>query len=68
MKPEVVVKRMLGIYDAVKNSSPAMTAGTLVCNTCGNKKTVDTAHCLRHGWPKCCGYTMRLISPPLSAD
>ncbi len=31
---------------------------TVTCRTCGDQKEVDPSHCLAHGWPKCCGYTM----------
>jgi len=32
------------------------------CIHCGNEETVDFTYCLGNGWPKCCGYTMRLIT------
>lgn len=33
------------------------------CKTCGRSEAVDAAHCLRKGWPRCCGYTMTIDSP-----
>lgn len=30
------------------------------CRKCGRRQSVDPAQCLRQGWPKCCGETMRL--------
>ena len=38
-----------------------MTDSLVTCDTCGTEERVEFAHCLRHGWPICCGYTMRLI-------
>jgi len=38
------------------------------CIPCGNEKTVDFGHCLGKGWPKCCGYTMRLMTPAKDID
>lgn len=32
----------------------------LRCTECGRKETTNFSHSLRNGWPKCCGYTMRL--------
>jgi hypothetical protein len=37
--------------------------GMVWCTTCGNKQKVNGKDCLRHGWPKCCGYTMTIDSP-----
>lgn len=37
--------------------------GKLVCQTCGIEKPLgDVSGNLKHGWPKCCGYTMRWIT------
>lgn len=30
------------------------------CDKCGREQAVDGAHCLKHGWPECCGHTMWL--------
>lgn len=32
----------------------------LKCTVCGREDVGNFSHNLRHGWPKCCGYTMRL--------
>lgn len=32
----------------------------LRCTVCGRESTTGFAYSLREGWPKCCGYTMRL--------
>ena len=32
------------------------------CDKCGCELRVNFAVCLRSGWPKCCGWTMRLMT------
>lgn len=44
-------------------SSPQMKRGQVWCHQCGNTQRVNSAQCLKTGWPKCCGYTMSLDSP-----
>jgi hypothetical protein len=44
-------------------SHPNLERGKVWCTVCGRMERVDAAHCLRHGWPKCCGYTMTIDSP-----
>lgn len=37
--------------------------GHLQCRECGIKQPLgDIGHKMAHGWPKCCGYTMRWIT------
>ena len=31
------------------------------CIHCGKEERVTFIYCLKNGWPKCCGYTMRLV-------
>ena len=31
------------------------------CDKCGREERANFAGSLRSGWPKCCGYTMRLL-------
>ena len=31
------------------------------CEKCGKETEVDSAECLRTGWPECHGYTMTLL-------
>ena len=40
-----------------------MARGKVWCFHCGNTRSVDSAACLRSGWPKCCGETMSIDSP-----
>lgn len=37
---------------------------TVLCDNCGNEFSVSFAECMADGWPRCCGYTMRLVSHP----
>ncbi len=32
------------------------------CDKCGREQDADGAECLAHGWPLCCGQTMRLLT------
>jgi len=41
-----------------------MNDSMVQCLECGRQEQVSFAHCLRRGWPKCCGYTMRLMEHP----
>lgn len=34
----------------------------LRCTECGREQTTNFSGSLQNGWPKCCGYTMRLES------
>jgi len=38
------------------------TDSTVRCSKCGCERLVNFAVCLRSGWPKCCGYTMTLLT------
>lgn len=42
---------------------PQIARGKVWCTTCGRMERVDGGHAMRHGWPKCCGYTMTIDSP-----
>ncbi len=41
--------------------SPRSTRVLLQCITCLGVLKVDSAQCFQSGWPRCCGYTMRLL-------
>jgi hypothetical protein len=52
----------LGIHTAIANESmPGINR--VWCRKCGRSEPVDPAHCLAHGWPKCCGATMTIDQP-----
>jgi Zn finger protein HypA/HybF involved in hydrogenase expression len=44
-------------------SHPKLERGQLWCRSCGSTLHVDSAECLRSGWPKCCGATMTIDAP-----
>lgn len=45
-----------------------MTDSLVQCQTCGREENVSFGHCLFNGWPKCCGYTMRLMTTDADID
>lgn len=68
MKVEIVdmedlVQRVFGLHEKIVADVPQLTRGQVWCRHCGSTRKVNSADCLRHGWPKCCGYTMTLDSP-----
>ena len=44
-------------------SHPKLERGQVWCRRCGHTERVQSASAMRHGWPKCCGYTMTIDSP-----
>ena len=38
------------------------------CDKCGREERANFAICLSKGWPKCDGYTMRLVSTDADID
>jgi len=42
---------------------PSLARGQVWCTACGATRRVDSASAFRHGWPKCCGFTMTIDSP-----
>lgn len=42
---------------------PQIARGKVWCRTCGAEQSVNGVNAMRHGWPKCCGYTMTIDSP-----
>ena len=51
------------MYDTLAKSHPSLERGQVWCKTCGRSEKVDSAHCLKKGWPECCGYTMTIDHP-----
>lgn len=54
-----IVSRVSGLHNAMAEAAGLKTA-TVYCTVCGASQIVDGAECLRHGWPKCHGFTMSL--------
>lgn len=50
-------------FDRTAEPTDKLRRGRVWCRTCGRSEAVDSAECLRSGWPKCCGYTMTIDAP-----
>ena len=53
----------MDFYAQAVADNDKLRRGRVWCLTCRRSQLVDSAECLRMGWPKCCGYTMSLDSP-----
>jgi hypothetical protein len=51
------------LHDKLADSHPSLRRGQVWCRQCGHTERVDSAECLRSGWPKHCGYTMTIDKP-----
>ena len=51
------------IHETIAQSDPKLARGQVWCLTCGRTERINAAHCLAHGWPKCCDHTMTIDSP-----
>ena len=51
------------LYQNIVDEVPALKRGQVWCRQCGATLKVDSATCLRTGWPKCCGSTMTIDAP-----
>ncbi|WP_430912860.1 hypothetical protein [Methylobacterium sp. sgz302541] len=58
-----LLERSRDLHDKMADSHPKLRRGQVWCRTCGHTELVNSATCLRSGWPKCCGYTMTIDSP-----
>jgi hypothetical protein len=50
-------------YAEISTAHPKLKRGKVWCKICGREESVNSADCLRTGWPKCCGQTMTIDSP-----
>lgn len=57
------LKKLVNIHETIAASDPALRRGDVWCKTCGRTEKVNSAECLRTGWPECHGATMALGSP-----
>ena len=55
----MIFTRHQALYEEIARSHPSLLNGKVWCARCGRPRQVDAAKCLRDGWPKCCGATMR---------
>ena len=51
------------LHQKIVDDVPALKRGQVWCWECRRTTQVNSAECLRSGWPKCCGSTMS-IDPP----
>lgn len=51
------------LHKELATCHPKLTRGQVWCTECGRTEKVDSATCLKSGWPKCCGFTMTIDSP-----
>lgn len=51
------------IHQTIATSHSKLLRRQVWCRKCGRTQNVDSAECLRHGWPKCHGETMTIDSP-----
>lgn len=54
---------MTDLHEKIANSHPSLSRGKVWCKTCRREQSVNSADALKHGWPKCCGYTMTIDHP-----
>jgi hypothetical protein len=57
------VERSICLHEKLADCHPSLRRGQVWCRSCGSTQKVDSADCFRHGWPKCCGYTMTIDDP-----
>lgn len=62
-KAREIFRRVSGLHEKIVDDVPQLQRGQVWCTKCGATKKISSADCLRHGWPKCCGYTMTIDSP-----
>lgn len=62
-KLERFVDNARTLHQNIVDDVPALKRGQVWCRKCGASLKVDSAECLRSGWPKCCGYTMTIDAP-----
>lgn len=61
--PSKEAKAWAGLHAGIVREVPQLRRGRVWCHTCGATMAVDSAACLRGGWPLCCGQTMSIDSP-----
>lgn len=60
---EKLLNDVANLHDNIAQSDPKLARGRVWCTRCDRSQEVDSAECLRKGWPRCCGATMSIDSP-----
>lgn len=58
-----MAKLPFNILGSIVDDVPQFKRGQVWCKRCGATQSVDSAECLRMGWPNCCNETMTIDSP-----
>jgi hypothetical protein len=61
------IRKASSLHESLADSHPSLRRGQVWCRSCGATLKVDSAECLRSGWPKCCGETMTIDEPAEAA-
>ena len=56
-------RRRDDLHKKIASGVPQLARGQVWCKRCGATQSVNSAECLRLGWPKCCNETMTIDSP-----
>ena len=60
---ERLARSATGLHEKIVADVPELQRGLVWCRACRRERKVDSADCLRNGWPKCCGGTMTINHP-----
>ena len=58
-----ILEAAAGLHDVLAKCHPKLERGRVWGRGCGATPKVDSAECLRSGWPRCCGQTMTIDGP-----
>lgn len=54
---------VMNLYERMVAKVTQLQRGQVWCRQCGATIKVDSAICLRQGWPECCGSTITIDAP-----
>ena|SRR3982751_1197118 len=57
------LSELASLHDNIVKDVPELSRNQVWCHECGHTEKVDSAECLRKGWPEHCGSTMSIDSP-----
>lgn len=62
-KALAVARGLASLPETLARDVPQLARGKVWCRSCGAERDVDSAECIRTGWPRCCGATMTIDAP-----